>query len=74
MTDQFDEFRKSMGADVVNTFLANFGMGPKYISKNPKKYTCPTCKKPNATIKELHPDTDINEIVLSCPDCGFEGN
>ena len=34
MTDQFDEFRKSMGADVVNTFLANFGMGPKYISKN----------------------------------------
>jgi len=32
---------------------------------------CPRCHKRNAIIKEEHPDTDMNEIVLQCPDCGY---
>jgi hypothetical protein len=55
--------------DIIN----KLGLGPKYIPKTPKKYTCPNCHKSNATFKELHPDTDMNEIILKCPDCGFEG-
>ncbi len=74
MPDEFDKFRESMGADVVDNLLATFGLGPKYIPKNSKKYICPVCKKSNAIIKELHTDTDMNEMALHCPDCGFEGN
>jgi DNA-directed RNA polymerase subunit RPC12/RpoP len=71
MGDQFDKYRTSMGKEVVDEFLAKFGLGPKYVPQNPKQYTCPKCGKANATLKEEHPDTDINEIILSCPDCGF---
>jgi len=36
-------------------------------------FVCPECKEFNATYEEIHPDTDINEVVLVCPDCGFRG-
>lgn len=37
-------------------------------------YVCPACKGPNAYYKEIHPDTSMNDIVLHCPDCGYEGD
>ena len=72
MTDRFDKLRETMDDEVVDNFLAIFGMGPKYKPSTPKKYLCPKCGKHNAVYKEIHPDTDMNEIVLSCPDCGYE--
>ena len=59
-------------SDKIDTLAAAFGFGPKYKPTPAKKYTCPKCKKENAVHKEMHADTDMNEIVLSCPDCGFE--
>ena len=73
IADKFDMYREKFGKDKINDFLANFGLGPKYIPKEPKKHQCPKCKKNNATYVENHPDTDMNEIVLKCPDCKFEG-
>jgi len=35
-----------------------------------KNIICPKCKKMQAFYREEHPDTDMNEIVLYCPDCG----
>ena len=35
----------------------------------PKTEECPTCHGKNAYIREEHPDTDMNEMVLYCPDC-----
>lgn len=58
--------------DKIDTFAASLGFGPKFKSTPSKKYTCPKCKKQNAYYSEIHPDTDINEIILHCPDCGFE--
>lgn len=72
MADQFDEFRETLGAEKIDTFLACFGMGPKYVPTPPKLYDCPRCKGTNAVIKELHPDTDMNCMALCCPDCGYE--
>jgi len=71
MIDKFDKFRASFGADAVDTFLAAFGMGPKYKPSERKVYLCQRCGKENAFYKEYHPDTDMNEILLTCPDCGF---
>jgi DNA-directed RNA polymerase subunit RPC12/RpoP len=70
--DQFDQFRETLGADRVDTFLAKFGLGPKYQPTPPKTYECPKCKKQNAAVKERHPDTDMNHMALVCPDCGYE--
>ena len=71
MSDNFDEAREALGVDVVDNFLAKFGLGPKYIPKKPKKYTCPECSGENAFHKEFHADTEMNVIGLYCPDCGF---
>ena len=71
-SDKFDKFRKAMGADKVDTFLAKFGLGPKYIPKESPKRECPQCHKMNAFVKEEHPDTDMNCMILKCPDCGYE--
>jgi len=57
----------------INDFLAKFGIGPNYIPEPPKTYECPRCKKHNAVFEEVHPDTDMNEILLCCPDCGYSG-
>jgi len=35
-----------------------------------KTFQCPKCKKDGAYFREEHPDTDMNEIVKYCPDCG----
>jgi len=72
IADKFDAYRKEFGKDRVDEFLAKFGLGPKYVSKEPKKHQCPKCGKKNAIYVEAHPDTDMNEIVLKCPDCKFE--
>ena len=71
MSDQFEKYRETMGKEVVDEFLSKFGLGPKYIPVSPKKYTCPNCKETSAIIKEIHADTDLNEIELSCSKCGF---
>ena len=58
--------------DKYEDFASKFGLGPKYKQEPLKKYKCPSCNKENAIHKEIHPDTDMNEMVLSCPDCGHE--
>lgn len=72
MPDVFDKYRKEFGAEKVDNFLANFGLGPKYVPKEPKKHKCPKCGQESAIYKEIHPDTDMNEMVLFCKDCGYE--
>jgi DNA-directed RNA polymerase subunit RPC12/RpoP len=72
--DKFDKFRKTMGTEKVDNFLAQFGLGPNYIPQQSKKYECPRCHKMNATYVEEHPDTDMNEMVLKCPDCGYSSD
>ena len=69
--DGFDKFRDEMGADKIDTFLAAFGMGPKYKPTPPRTYECPKCKGQNARIRERHADTDMNCMELTCPDCGY---
>lgn len=71
MPDKWERFRKEMGAERVDNFLAAFGLGPKYVPKEPRRHTCPRCGGANAYHKEVHPDTDMNDIVLFCPDCNF---
>jgi len=70
-SDQFGPSRKALGAEVVDNLLANFGLGPKYVPKTTSKKTCPKCGSKKAYVKEFHPDTDINEMGLYCPDCRF---
>ena len=70
LNDGFDEFRKEIGSEKVNEFLAKFGLGPNYKPQAPKLHECPQCKKCQAQYKEMHADTDMNEMVLECPDCG----
>lgn len=50
----------------------SLGLGPDYVPKKPNKYKCPKCGENSAIIKEIHPDTDMNEIVGYCKDCGYE--
>lgn len=71
MVDKFDQFRETMGAEVVDDFLAKFGMGPKYVPPEPEFYLCPKCGGQKCTIKERHADTDMNCMELQCPDCGY---
>ena len=71
--DQFEPFRKELGAAKVNTFLAKFGLGPDYKPSPPKLEECPRCHGRNARWREDHPDTDMNEMNLHCPDCSYVG-
>ena len=66
-----EETHKLMGEEKGNAFLKTFGMGPTYKSKPRKTVLCPNCLKQNAYYREDHPDTDMNEINLYCPDCGY---
>ena len=68
--DGFDKWRKEMGADKVDDFLAAFGFGPKYVPPVIEKIECPKCKKKEAVWREQHPDTDMNEMALECDGCG----
>lgn len=72
--DGFDRFRQEIGAKKVNEFLSKFGLGPDYKPSKPKLHECPQCKKCQARYKEMHADTDMNEMVLECPDCGYSGD
>lgn len=72
MSDLFDKARREMGSERVDEFLAKFGLGPKYVPTESKKFKCPKCGKLNAEYREIHPDTDMNEMVLFCPDCKSE--
>ena len=62
-------FKEHLLTEDVDDFLAKFGLGPKYVPKETKKHECPKCKKKIAYYREEHPDTDMNEMVLFCPDC-----
>jgi len=68
--NRLDVARQALGTDVVDDFLAKFGMGPKYVPTERKTYTCPKCRGHRAYYEELHADTDMDEILLYCPDCG----
>ena len=71
--DGFKDIRAELGSEdveILDNFLAAFGMGPNYIKKESKKYNCSKCNGKNAVYKEFHADTDMNEILLDCPDCG----
>ena len=70
--EQFDKARQAIGPDKVDDFMAKFGLGPKYVPQEPKKYTCSNCGRGNAVWKERHADTSINCMALCCPDCGHE--
>lgn len=72
MKDKWDEFRESLGAKKVDDLLACFGLGPKYVPVQPKKTICPQCHSLSVTSREVHPDTDMNAIELSCSECGWK--
>jgi hypothetical protein len=72
--DGFDQFRETMGAEAVDGFLSSFGLGPNYVPPAPKTYACPQCGGAKATCHEEGADTDYNEMVLECPDCGWSGD
>ena len=67
-----NEIFEKLSEEEVNNFLVKFGIGPNYKPTLPKTRTCPKCKKKNVYTKEIHPDTDMNDIVLYCSDCGYE--
>ena len=57
--------------DIEDFLHKILGLG-KY--KPETKYEeCPECGKKQASWREEHPDTDMNEMVLHCPDCGDVG-
>jgi len=69
--DLVEEAHELLGEEKGNAFLSKFGMGPAYEPQERKKVICPQCHKFNAYYREDHPDTDMNEINLHCPDCGY---
>ena len=64
-----DEFRRTLGNRTVDAMIDRFGLDQK--ADEDKKHTCPECGRGNAYYKEIHPDTDIHDVVLFCPDCKF---
>lgn len=69
--DGYDDFRASMGRDRVDTFLEAFGLGPKYVPKEPKKFNCPKCNQQERVWREAHADTGMDEMELRCRNCGY---
>lgn len=61
----------------MNNFVSSLGfrinksgkLKPKRYEKN--KNICPKCGRGNASYVEIGADTDYNDIVLECPDCGY---
>lgn len=49
-----------------------FDENGKPIKIERKTFECKKCGNHNAYYREEHPDTDMNEIVLYCPDCKYE--
>jgi hypothetical protein len=67
--DGFDKYRATLGEKKVNSLLAKFGLGPDYKPSKPQTHECPKCGGTNAVYKEIHADTDMNDMELQCPDC-----
>ena len=61
-------YKKSSLEDIPDKFQKMFGLG-KYEPKREYK-TCPKCGEETAYYEEMHPDTDMNEIVFTCKNCG----
>lgn len=70
-SDKFDPWRKEIGADRVDNFLASLGMGPKYVPREPVKHVCEKCGKKEVIHREIHADTDMNGMELLCKSCGY---
>lgn len=68
--DKFDKFRNDLGDKTVDAIVEKFSLNPDFKYER-KRRACPQCGKTNACFKEIHPDTDMNDVVLCCPDCGF---
>jgi hypothetical protein len=63
------DFNWNQCSEAELDFAAALGLGPKYIPQPRQTVECPSCHNQNAYYREEHPDTDMNEIVLFCPDC-----
>lgn len=54
--------------DIPEFVQKMFGLGKH--KPEPSYHKCPKCENSKATYREVHPDTDMNEIVEYCPVCG----
>ena len=61
-------YKKAKLEDIPDMVQKMFGLG-KYKPKT-EYHDCPKCGNKKARHREVHPDTDMNEIVEYCPDCG----
>lgn len=64
-------YKKAKLEDVPDVWQKMFGLG-KYVPET-KYQECTKCGKNTAYYREIHPDTDMNEIVLYCKNCGEVG-
>ncbi len=72
--DGFDEHRENLGNECVNTFLAQFGLGPDYKPEPILTQICPRCLCDRAYYREEGADCDGgHEMVIYCPSCNFRG-
>jgi len=55
----------------LSSFLKMIAEIMNYKEKR-KASTCNQCGCLDAYVKEIHPDTDMNEIVKYCPKCKYE--
>ena len=53
MYDRFDIFRDEMGAEIVDNFLAKFGLGPDYKPAPITTQVCPSCLEDGAYLREF---------------------
>ena len=69
------EAKNALGEGRVNNFLASMGFDSNFepIPYTPPKRQCPKCNGWNAVIREIHPDTGMDEIVGRCRNCGYDG-
>lgn len=76
---KFEEFYKLKESNQIEHILRVFGVGmnakgkifAKTSKTSSKTHRCPECGKSNCVVHEEHPDTDMNEMILKCPDCGY---
>ena len=64
-------YKKAKLEDIPDQWQKMFGLGKYQPETQYRK--CPKCNKNKAHAKEMHPDTDMNEMVLWCSDCGEVG-
>jgi len=68
ITPGFKKFANSLGLNIEDDGSIT------HMEFTPTYYKCPNCGSEKATCKEIHPDTSMNEMIGSCPDCGHEGD